>query len=264
MPSDATVTHRDEPSTSSHDGDRDRDRDRASAAAGPRSAAPLGARAILGILAALLIVTVVVFGAALLGLLLVPGARAAFVPVMAAALLVHPAAMLLTLNVGLRRAGSGWRAIGPRRPTARILHLLWQIPTILVLLLLVQGLALLVTGEPATDGGAVDTLISGTAPAAVAVVVGVVLLTPIWEEVVFRGLVHGGLRRRLGPVFASTLGAVIFAACHGVPVLLPYLLTLGLSLAYLREFHRTLWAPVCMHVVVNGLATGVALVALQA
>jgi membrane protease YdiL (CAAX protease family) len=256
MPSDPTVIQRHQPATPSSD--------RASAAAGPRSAAPLGPRAIILILAALLIVTVAVFGAVLLGLLLIPGARAAFVPVMAAALLVHPAAMLLTLHVGLRRAGSGWRAIGLRRPTARMLHLLWQVPTILVLLLLVQGIALLLIGDPATEGRAVDTLVADTAPVVVAVLVGVVLLTPLWEEVVFRGLVHGGLRRRLGPVTASVLGAAIFAACHGVPVLLPYMLTLGLSLAYLREFHRTLWAPVCMHVVVNGLATGVALAAVHA
>ncbi|MBF4623221.1 CPBP family intramembrane glutamic endopeptidase [Clavibacter sp. VKM Ac-2872] len=254
MPSDATVIHRDEPATPSSE--------RAEAADVPR--ASLGPRAIVLILAALLIVTVVVFGAVLVGLLLVPGARAAFVPVMAAALLVHPASMLLTLHVGLRRARSGWRAIGLRRPTVRMLHLLWQVPTILVLLLLVQGLALLLTGDPATEGRAVDTLVADTAPVVVAVLIGVVLLTPLWEEVVFRGLVRGGLRRRLGPVAASLLGAMIFAACHGVPVLLPYMLTLGLSLAYLREFHRTLWAPLCMHVVVNGLATGVALAALHA
>ncbi|KDP91076.1 MULTISPECIES: CPBP family intramembrane glutamic endopeptidase [Clavibacter] len=257
MPSDATVIHRDEPATPS--------RDRVSPAAVPRDASSLGPRAIVLIHAALLIVTVVVFGTVLLGLLLIPGARAAFVPVMAAALLVHPASMLLTLHVGLRRAGSGWRAIGLRRPTVRMLHLLWQVPTILVLLLLVQGLALLLTGDPTTEGRAVDTLVGDTAPVVVVVVlIGVVLLAPLWEEVVFRGLVHGGLRRRLGPVMASLLGAAIFAACHGVPVLLPYMLMLGLSLAYLREFHRTLWAPLCMHVVVNGLATGVALAAVQA
>jgi len=257
MPSDATATHRDEPSMSS--------RERAAITAEARRAAPLGPRAIVGILAALLVVSVVVFGAVLLGLLLVPGARAAFVPVMAAALLVHPVTMLVTLHVGLRRAGSGWREIGLRRPRLRMLHLLWQVPAILVLLLLVQGAAVLMTGGPAPGGEAVDDLVVGTGPVVVvAVLIGVVLLTPLWEEAVFRGLVHGGLRRRLGPVAASAISAGIFAACHGVPVLLPYMLTLGLSLAYLREFHRSLWAPVCMHIVVNGLATGAALVAAQA
>lgn len=32
--------------------------------------------------------------------------------------------------------------------------------------------------------------------------------------------------------------------------------TLGLSLALLREFHKTLWASTVMHATLNGLVTG--------
>jgi membrane protease YdiL (CAAX protease family) len=230
-----------------------------------RVAIPLGVRVIGPILAALLIVTIVLFGAVLLGLLFIPGARAVIIPVLATALITHPIAMLVTLHVGLRRAGSGWREIGLQRPTVRMLHLLWQIPAILVLLLLVQALALLISGEATTDGGSVDSLMHGTSLVVVVLIsVGVVVFTPLWEELAFRGLVHGGLRRRLGPIIASLISAAVFATCHGVPVLLPYMVTLGLSLAYLREFHSTLWAPLSMHVVVNGLATTIGLVAVRA
>ena len=221
-------------------------------------------RATVALLAVLLAVTVVLFGAVVLGLLFIPGARASAVPVLAAALVAHPVVMLLALHLGLRRAGSGWRDVGLRRPTARMLHLLWQIPSIFVLLLVVQGAAVALTGAPASQGDAIDTMFGGTSTVQiVAAFVGVALLTPLWEEVVFRGLVHGGMRRRLGPLPASLISAAIFAACHGVPILLPYMLLLGLSLAYLREFHRTLWAPVCMHVVLNTAATAVTLAAVS-
>ena len=234
-------------------------RSKAADASGITSLSP---RATFSILAALLVVTLVVSGAVVLGLLFIPGGRDIALPVLAAMVLVHAATMLLTLHLGLRRAGSGWHHIGFLRPTTRILHLLWQIPTIFVFLIAVQALAFLITGSPARSGGTLDMLFAGTSPfLIVAAFVGVVLLTPIWEEVAFRGLVHGGLRRRLGPITASLISAGIFAIFHGVPILLPYMLTLGLSLAYLREFHRTLWAPICMHVTLNGLATGAALVA---
>jgi membrane protease YdiL (CAAX protease family) len=231
--------------------------------ADPTRTTSLPPRATVAILAVLLLVTVVLFGGVVLGLLYIPGGRDAVVPVLATALLVHPVVMLVTLHLGLRHAGSGWRLIGFSRPTRRMLHLLWQVPTIFVLLIAVQGLAFVLTGAPASSGDAMDTLFSGTNPVVIAAAfVGVVLLTPLWEELTFRGLIQGGLRRRLGPLAAALISAAIFAACHGVPILLPYMLTLGLSLAYLREFHRNLWAPLCMHVILNGLATGATLITL--
>ncbi|WEO77321.1 CPBP family intramembrane metalloprotease [Cryobacterium sp. SO2] len=224
---------------------------------------PLALKPTLVLLAALLLVTVVFFGAVVLGIMVVPGVREVAVPVLAGTLFGHAAVMLLVLHLGLRRAGSGWRAIGFHRPTPRILHLLWQVPVIFLLLAAVQGLAFALTGEVASSGDAVDSLLLGVGPLlAAASFIGIALLTPIWEEVVFRALVYGGFRRRFVPIAAALLSAALFAAFHGVPILLPYMLTLGLALAYLREFHTTLWAPIVMHVTLNALVTGVALLAL--
>ena len=216
------------------------------------------------ILAQLLLVTVLVIGSVVLALLFIPGGRSVALPVLAVTLLVHAVLMLLTLHRGLRRAGSNWHQMGFTTPTTRIWHLLWQIPTIFVLLAAVQGITVALIGDTANAGGGVDALFAGVGPLlAVAAFVGVALLTPLWEETAFRGLIYGGLRRRLGLLPASILSATAFAMMHGIPLLLPYMFTAGLALAYLREFHTTLWAPVALHVSLNTLATAVALIAIR-
>nr|WP_298802592.1 CPBP family glutamic-type intramembrane protease [uncultured Pseudokineococcus sp.] len=65
----------------------------------------------------------------------------------------------------------------------------------------------------------------------------------------------GGLRRRWHPAAAVVVSAALFAAIHGVLVVMPYLAVLGVGLAVLREVHRTLWAPVIAHAANNALAS---------
>ncbi|WGW11419.1 CPBP family intramembrane metalloprotease [Saxibacter everestensis] len=220
---------------------------------------PLNLRSSLVLLAVLVLVTLLTFGTVVLAIFLVPGVRQVGPALLGAVLPVHAALLLLVIHRGLRRAGTGWRELGFTRPTVRIFHLLWQIPLVLVALVTVQLLTFAITGDsPAPEGGGgVESLVAGTGPlVALAVFLGVAILTPLWEEAIFRGIVHGGLRRRLGRLGASFISAAIFAAAHGVPILLPYMVTLGLALALLREFHKTLWAPVIMHALLNSLVTG--------
>ena len=83
---------------------------------------------------------------------------------------------------------------------------------------------------------------------------GIVLLTPLVEEVFFRGFIFAGLRRALGPAGGMLLSAVIFSGFHIEPsVLLPIFVT-GLLLAWL--YHRTgsLWPPIAAHAAQNALA----------
>lgn len=231
------------------------------AAPGVRS--PLNRRQSLVLLATLVAATVALFGAVVLTGLLAPGAREAITTVLAVALPLHAVILLAMIHRALRRAGTGWRELGFTRPTRRILHLLWQIPAVLAALISAQMLALAITGNtPGYQGGGVASLGVGAGPfVALMVFTGAAVLTPVWEEAVFRGVIHGGLRRRFGWLSASLISAALFAAGHGIPVLLPYMITLGLSLAFLREFHKTLWAPVIMHACLNGLVTGAVLLA---
>ena len=82
--------------------------------------------------------------------------------------------------------------------------------------------------------------------------VSVAVLTPIAEELLFRGVLFGGLRQRLPFVLAAVVATTAFTLVHE-PQAWPgvWVLGFGLTLAYERT--RTLWAPIATHATVNGL-----------
>lgn len=147
--------------------------------------------------------------------------------------------------------------IGFRRPSWRLLHLLWQVPTIFIRLLSAQRLVFVMTGN--NPGGKTDTTASlameVTPLLAALLFLAVAVLTPLWEEILFRGMIQGSTASRWGRLAGVVISALTFAAAHGIPLLLPYMMVLGVSLALLREFHRNLWAPLAMHCILNTIAS---------
>ena len=85
--------------------------------------------------------------------------------------------------------------------------------------------------------------------AALAVLVGVVV--PIGEELFFRGLVFGALRRRLNRHLAAVLSALFFTAAHLDPAATLPILLLGLVLAYTYEYTGSLVPGMVAHGVNN-------------
>lgn len=177
------------------------------------------------------------------------------------------AAAMLAVYVHLVRRNSLTPAdLGFRRPGLRMLHLLWQIPVTVMACLLAQGLFLgllsLISIDTSVAQSTNDPLddIGGLSPVLTAAVVLVIaVLTPLWEEVLFRGAILDGLSRRFRPVPAVILSAALFAAVHLVLVGFAYLFMLGVMLAWLRRFHRNIWAPVLLHAANNALVTLVVL-----
>jgi membrane protease YdiL (CAAX protease family) len=81
-----------------------------------------------------------------------------------------------------------------------------------------------------------------------------VVLAPLAEEVLFRGILLPALGRRLGLGPAILISSALFALIHfHVPALAPLLvLSVALSLAYI--YTRSLVAPVVMHVLFNAVS----------
>lgn len=79
------------------------------------------------------------------------------------------------------------------------------------------------------------------------------LAAPFAEELLFRGVVLPAVAKKLGGAPAVLLLAVVFAAMHfHVPSLAPlFLLAAAFSLAYIQT--GSLWVPVTMHVLFNGV-----------
>ena len=77
------------------------------------------------------------------------------------------------------------------------------------------------------------------------------LLVPIFEEVLFRGLLLSWLNRHMRFPFALTVMAVLFAAMHVYPPALPYAFLFGIATGYVRRRTGSTVNTILMHVINN-------------
>jgi membrane protease YdiL (CAAX protease family) len=77
------------------------------------------------------------------------------------------------------------------------------------------------------------------------------LLVPIFEEVLFRGLLLCWLNRHMRFTFALLIQAVLFAAMHVYPSALPYAFLAGIATGYVRRTTGSTVNTILMHVVNN-------------
>jgi membrane protease YdiL (CAAX protease family) len=105
-----------------------------------------------------------------------------------------------------------------------------------------------------------------SAVAASLVVFSIVVLAPLGEELLFRGVLLRGLVRRLPFWPSAVVAAVVFGACHAdvwLYLFWPRFLALavtGVGLAWLNR-DRGYWCGVTAHATINGLATLALLIA---
>jgi uncharacterized protein len=89
-------------------------------------------------------------------------------------------------------------------------------------------------------------------------IIGVAIVAPVVEEIVFRGMVFGWLRGRLPLVWAVVISATLFALEHigflQVTLFLPIFST-GIVLALLYHHARSVWPTVLVHGSFNLIAT---------
>lgn len=89
------------------------------------------------------------------------------------------------------------------------------------------------------------------------------LVAPIVEETLFRGLLYPMLRRKTGVVIAAVLSSLLFAAMHGNAVQAVAVIPLGLLLALVVERTRRVWPCVVLHMAYNFAAMMLPQAALQ-
>jgi membrane protease YdiL (CAAX protease family) len=77
------------------------------------------------------------------------------------------------------------------------------------------------------------------------------LLVPIFEEVLFRGLLLSWLNRHMRSPFALAVMAVLFAAMHVYPPALPYTFLFGIATGYVRQRTGSTVNTMFMHVLHN-------------
>lgn len=153
------------------------------------------------------------------------------------------------------RQPAGWSGLGFARINRR-----WFVVSIALGLLSVPAVALLTAlTEPLFGPSSGPVLPLSNAQAwgqpsyLLTMLLGVVVLAPIMEEMVFRGLLYGWLRRRLNLWQAGALAAMAHALLHFDLGALPGLFALFLFLAWIYEYSQSLWVPAIIHAAHNFL-----------
>lgn len=80
------------------------------------------------------------------------------------------------------------------------------------------------------------------------------ILSPVCEELTFRGLMFRRMRTYTSFVSAALYSSFVFAFIHGNLVQLPYALIMGLMFAYVYEKYGSLKAPCLAHITANMLS----------
>jgi membrane protease YdiL (CAAX protease family) len=76
---------------------------------------------------------------------------------------------------------------------------------------------------------------------------------PIVEEFFFRGLLFRYLRARSGFWIGALVSAALFAVFHITPALMPALFVFGIVQAWLLERYDSLYPPILLHALNNGV-----------
>ena len=81
-----------------------------------------------------------------------------------------------------------------------------------------------------------------------------VVLAPIFEEVIFRGYIAGGLRRSYGGIVAWIISALIFGVAHIIPAVAVTAFFSGLVLSFYYLRYRSLVLVILLHAMNNATA----------
>jgi len=214
------------------------------------SAPRLAATALGAFLAAIVASTAVVL---LLGLRGRPPEQRAAEEVLAVALATAAALLLALFGIGRRLLGLTARDVGFRAAPARTLGVaassalgLW------ILSILVNAVQISLFGPNPQSLIVTIGAHRGLAALVMDLVTGAVL-APFAEEVLYRGLIFGGLAQRMPMAAAAVVSALLFAVSHGLGVVAP-IFVLGLGLAWIYARTGTIWAPIVTHAVVNAVS----------
>lgn len=88
----------------------------------------------------------------------------------------------------------------------------------------------------------------------VAAFIPLVILTPLAEEVIFRGFMFKGVRRRAPFWVAATVVSLMFGAVHGQWNVAIDVFVMSMVGCYLVEKTGSLWPAIFLHMLKNGLA----------
>ena len=82
----------------------------------------------------------------------------------------------------------------------------------------------------------------------------VVVIGPVVEEIVFRGILYQVLRARKGIAFGLIISSLTFAIIHFIPILLAVFLVMGIAFALVTELTKSIYPAILLHALNNGVS----------
>jgi membrane protease YdiL (CAAX protease family) len=158
-----------------------------------------------------------------------------------------------------RRAVPLRSLIGPVRPLRRLLGLGAGLGALAIVgSTIIVSVLVALSGSDATPDQVLTGDIAQTPAQLLLAVLAAVVLAPIAEELLFRGLLHRALRVRLRIVPATAISSLLFAVVHvdvvmSQPIALVGLTLVGVVLAIAYERTGGLLVPVLIHAVHNAI-----------
>lgn len=73
------------------------------------------------------------------------------------------------------------------------------------------------------------------------------VLAPLFEEILFRGVIQGSITSRYGAVVGIVVSSVIFGLVHGNPIQMCNAFFIGLVFGYIYHRTNTIWSVVLLH-----------------
>lgn len=165
------------------------------------------------------------------------------------ALVVIPVMLILFHGDGIRRKRAG---IIPNKKAA-----LWKYSAVIVIAAtMCLGLNNLINigNFYVVDEAYVQTIEALYAASLPVQIISLGILTPISEELVFRGLLFQRLRERGTYMQAAVFSSVVFGLMHMNLVQMLYGFVMGMLLAYVYEKYGSVKAPVLAHITMNILS----------
>jgi hypothetical protein len=175
------------------------------------------------------------------------------------ALVVNLLSLPLIILMVKSKRGSVWRDYMAWRPVGLARTVLW----VIICLLSVFAMGILHQALGWRESGFMDEL--PQMQSRLWLILSVVVAAPIFEEMVFRGFVYGGFERSLGAFPALLLSSMLFTVLHGQYnwYELAQIFVLGMVLGLARMRTQSLFTPIVMHAVNNGMATAMVFFAQQ-
>lgn len=74
-----------------------------------------------------------------------------------------------------------------------------------------------------------------------------IVMAPVLEEIVFRGLIYTRLKKGMPAIVAASIASIIFGLCHGTAIWIIYTTFLGLVMNWVFVKHGSLTASILFH-----------------